>query len=60
MDPKNLEELKSAQGLIVTLDTTTIQQNYLLEEEEEEEEDINQHTVQFQEDDRLNDLMNQG
>lgn len=37
VDPKNYEELKSPQGLIVTLDTTSIQQNYLLEEEDDEE-----------------------
>lgn len=41
-DPKNQDELRSAQGLIVTIDTTFIQQNFLLDEEVSEEDEINE------------------
>jgi hypothetical protein len=35
-DPKNLDDLRSPQGLTVTIDTTFIQTNFLLDEEESE------------------------
>lgn len=43
MMSQNLEELKSPSGLIITLDTTTLQQNYLIghhQNEKESQEDL--------------------
>ena len=45
VDPNNKKELSSPNGMIVSIDTTSIQQNFLLEDEEgkderEEDEDL--------------------
>ncbi|KAL4478284.1 hypothetical protein ABPG72_016596 [Tetrahymena utriculariae] len=39
LNPEFYEDLKSPAGLIVTIDTTTVQQNFLLDEEDSEDED---------------------
>ena len=43
LNPDNNEELRSPSGIIVTLDTTQIQQNFLLGQGESERESINNY-----------------
>lgn len=42
-NPDNTEELRGPSGIIVTLDTTQIQQNFLLGQGESERESINNY-----------------
>ncbi|EAR98621.2 PAS domain S-box protein (macronuclear) [Tetrahymena thermophila SB210] len=44
LNPEFYEDLKSPAGLIVTIDTTTVQQNFLLDEEDSEDEEYQDAT----------------